>query len=349
MRIGIAYDLKQDFVHEGPQPDDILEEYDSLETVEAIAGALRGLGHETINLGGGRLFLQRLLSQNPATKPDLIFNLAEGCGGRCREAHVPAVCEIVGVPCTHSDPLTLALTLDKQLTKRLLASYGVPTAPCCLIEHLGLVAGMALPPFPVIAKPNGEGSSMGIGRECVCLEPDTLFDRVRSLLRDYRQPVLIESFLPGVEVTVAVTGNGAGAQVIGAMEIAPRQGDTQDFVYGLEVKRNYLSEVDYHVPPRLTADTRAAIEETALRAYGALGCRDIARIDLRLDGAGQPCLIEINALPGLDPVRSDVPILCRKIGMSYKNLIGEIIRHSTERTGPNALGATPRARRIDPI
>jgi D-alanine-D-alanine ligase len=331
MRIGIAYDLKQDVVREGPQPDDLLEEYDTPETIAALALALRALGCDTVELGGGRSFLQRMLAAPGAV--DLVFNIAEGQGSRSREAHVPAVCEMLGVPYTHSDPLTLALTLDKELTKRVVASHGIATAPSCLIERTSDVEAVPMPPFPVIAKPNGEGSSMGIRRNAVCRDRDALACRIAELLANYRQPVLVESFLPGAEVTVAVIGNGDGAHALGAMEIAPRQGGSEHFIYGVETKRNYLAEVDYHVPPRLPGKALAAIEAMALAVYRILSCRDVARIDLRLDRAGSPCLLEANALPGLDPTRSDLPILCGHLGITYEDLIGRIVRLAAARWG----------------
>ncbi len=329
MRIGIAYDLKTDVVGTRAQPDDMLEEYDTPETIGALGRALRALGCDAIELGGGRGFLERMLAAPQGV--DLVFNIAEGHGSRSREAHVPAVCEILGVPYTHSDPLTLVLTLDKELTKHIAASHGIATAPFCLIARVDDIADAALPPYPVIAKPNAEGSSMGIRRNAVCGDPAALAGRVEALLADYRQPVLVESFLPGTEVTVVVMGTGVGAHALGTMEIAPRGSATDQFVYGVETKRNYLTEVDYHVPPRLPAAAVAAIEESACAAYRALGCRDVARIDLRLDRAGVPCLLEVNALPGLDPTRSDVPILCSRLGISYENLIGRIVRHAAER------------------
>jgi D-alanine-D-alanine ligase len=257
--------------------------------------------------------------------------MAEGYGSRSREAHVPAVCEMLGVAYTHSDPLTLAVTLDKELTKRIAASHGIATAPSCLINHVDEVLERSFPPFPLIAKPNREGSSMGIRRRSLCRDRDTLLRQVDVLLANYRQPVLVESFLPGAEVTVAVMGNGAAAVVVGAMEIAPRCGEAAEFIYGVETKRNYLAEVDYHVPPRLSASTLRVIDDAALAAYQALGCRDIARIDMRLDGEGRPHLLEVNALPGLDPVRSDVPILCGRLGVPYARLVDRIVRHAVDR------------------
>jgi D-alanine-D-alanine ligase len=263
--------------------------------------------------------------------PDLVFNMAEGQGSRSREAHVPAACEMLGVPYTHSDPLTMALTLDKSMTKRIAASHGIATAPFCVIERSADIEEARLPPFPVIAKPNREGSSMGIRRDSICRDRAALVRQIENLLSDYRQPVVVESFLPGPEVTVAVLGNGADARALGAMEIAPRDGSGAAFIYGLETKRNYLSEVDYHVPPRLAAPTIAAIEETAAAVYRVMGCLDVARIDLRLDAAGRPCLVEVNALPGLDPVRSDLPILCGRLAIPYQALIDRIIGHAAAR------------------
>jgi len=331
MRIGLAFDLKDSVVAEGPQPDDILEEYDTPETIAALAATLRELGHETVELGGVRGFLERMVSCGFAETVDLVFNMAEGQGSRSREAHGPAVCEMLGVPYTHSDPLTLALTLDKALTKRVVASHGIATAPFSLIERIEDIEQVALPAFAVIVKPNAEGSSVGIRRHAVCRDRASLIAQVGELLATYRQPVLIEAFLPGAEVTVAVIGNGAGATMLGAMEIAPRDGDSEGFIYGVETKRNYLAEVDYHAPPRLPASSMTELERAALGAYRALGCRDLARIDFRLDRDRRPCLLEVNALPGLDPTRSDVPILCGRLGVSYKSLIEGIVRHAADR------------------
>jgi len=331
MRIGIAFDLKEHQVGEGPQPDDLFEEYDPPETVAAVARVLRGLGHETAGLGGRREFLERMVGYASLGTIDLVFNMAEGYGSRSREAHVPAVCEMLGVSYTHSDPLTLAVTLDKELTKRIAASHGIATTPSCLINQVGDVLETLFPPFPLIPKPNREGSSMGIRRDSLCYDRDSLLQHVEVLLANYGQPVLVESFLPGAEVTVAVMGNGAGAVVIGAMEIAPRCGNATEFIYSVETKRNYLAEVDYYVPPRLPSSTLRAIEDAALATYQALGCRDIARIDMRLDREGGPHLLEVNALPGLDPVRSDVPILCRLLGISYAQLVGNIVQEAVDR------------------
>jgi D-alanine-D-alanine ligase len=327
MRIGIAYDLKKDFAACGGAPDDLFEEYDSEETVDAIAAALRAAGHEPVKLGGGRRFIERTMK----TDVDLVFNIAEGRGSRSREAHVPAACEMLGIPYTHSDPLTLAVSLDKEIAKRLVASHGVATAPFCLLERPEDLAHARLPSFPVIAKLDCEGSSMGIRRHSRCDTREELEAQLGALFAGYRGPVLVESFLTGLEATVGILGTGASARVIAAMEVAPKKASPEGFIYSLEVKRNYLEEVDYHVPPRLPAPALAAIERTALAAYRALGCQDVGRVDVRLDGAGTPCFIEVNPLPGLNPVTGDLPILSGRAGMGYERLIAEIVENARAR------------------
>lgn len=334
MRIGIACDLRSEQEPDPRLPPDMLEEYDSEATLEAITSALRTLGHQAVRLGGGRRFLAWALAACAGENPvDLVFNIAEGRGSRSREAQVPAVCEMLGFPCTGSDPTTLALCMDKALTKRIAASHGVATAPFCLIESLQAIALAEFPALPALAKLNAEGSSIGILRDARCCTREALVDRVRMLLTDYRAPVLVEHFLEGVEVTVAILGTGPMARVVGSMEIAPRQPALQPFVYSIEVKRNFQQEVVYHVPPRLPATTVSAVERCALGAYRALGCRDIGRVDVRLDASGVPCLIEVNPLPGLNPRDGDLPIIWARSGRAYTELIAAIVEQAVPRMG----------------
>lgn len=334
MRLGIAYDLRREQQRDSDRPDDVLEEYDSEATVDAIAAALRDAGHEVLRLGGGREFLERALAASSGHAPvDLVFNIAEGRGSRSREAQVPAVCEMLGLPYTGSDPLSLALCLDKALSKRVAAGHGVATAAFCLVEDADGIDSAPFPPLPAIAKPNAEGSSIGVRRNARCTTREALADRVRALLADYRAPVLVEQFIAGVEVTVAILGTGPRARVVGTMEIAPRRVSDQPFVYSIEVKRNYRQEVDYHVPPRLGAASIAAIEACALAAYRALGCRDVGRVDLRLDPGGTPWLIEINPLPGLNPTDGDLPLIWQRGGRPYAELIAAILDQAVLRMG----------------
>lgn len=325
MKIGIAFDLKADFdasALSAGAPDDLLEEYDSPATVEAIARVLASRGHEPLLLGGGRRFVEHLLQ----ARPELVFNIAEGRGSRSREAHVPAVCEMLGIPCTHSDPLTMAVSLDKAMAKRVVASAGVPTPRFAVVERLEQLDGLELA-FPLFAKPLFEGSSMGVRRRSRCSDRSELRERVETLLSDYGEAVLVEEFCGGHEFTVAILGTGPGARVVSAMEVVPLVTPVADFVYSLEVKRNpnWREEIRYDAPPRRPVREVAQIEQVALDAYRALDCRDVGRVDVRCDASGAPKFIELNPLPGLAPGWSDIALLWERIGRSYDDLILSIL------------------------
>jgi D-alanine-D-alanine ligase len=329
MRIGITYDLKAD----GGLPDDFQEEFDSPVTIEAIAAAVRGLGHQVELLGDGRELLARLL----ADPPDLVFNTAEGQGvGRCREARVPAVLEMLGIPHTGSDPLTLAATLDKDCARRLVASAGVPVPVGIVVrpgEDVRAAARRARLPFPVIAKPAWEGSSKGIRSRCLVDSPEELPGVVAVLQQDHRQPVLLEEFVQGDELTVGVLGNEP-PRVLGIMRVLPTR-PTARFIYSLEVKRDYLRQVTYECPAALPEAITRRVADASLGAYRVLGCRDVSRLDFRLRD-GVPYFLEVNPLPGLNPESSDLVILAGRLGMSHARLIEAILEAALERlaTGP---------------
>ncbi len=328
MKIGIAYDLRTAHAPSANSPDDQLEELDSEGTIAALASAIKVLGHEPRRLEGGATFLKRVL-EDP---PELVLNIAEGFGTRSREAHVPAVLEMLRIPFTHSDPLTLAVALDKGVCKRLVASAKIPTPRFAIITRRSEAGALALT-FPVIAKPINEGSSIGIRNSSRITDARALAVHLERLTRDYEQPVLVEEFCPGPELTVGITGTGAEARVIGVMEISPRNTPLETFVYSLETKRNWQRDVCYSVPPRRDAAMLERATRLALDAYRALDCRDIGRVDLRLDAKGEPMFIELNPLPGLDPVKSDIVILARGMGWSYERLVGEIIASARKRHG----------------
>ena len=332
MDIGLAFDLKSDFAAPASAgaPDDLLEEYDSPATVDAVESALRARGHEVRRLGGGRRFLVAALE----APPDLVFNFAEGRGTRSREAHVPAACEMLGIPYTHSDPLTMAVSLDKAVAKRLVASAGVPTPRFAVVADAREVERVDLA-WPLFAKPACEGSSIGIRHGARLEDRAALRERVGRLLADYAEPVLVEEYCPGVEYTVAVLGTGASARVEGVMEIAPKQVAAADFVYSLERKRSlsWAQEIDYRVPPRRAADEVAAVESVALGAYRALGCRDVARVDVRCGRDGAPMFVEANPLPGIAPGWSDLALLWERLGRGYDDLVGAILDEARARLG----------------
>jgi D-alanine-D-alanine ligase len=326
MEIGLAFDLAPDAgLARSAGPDDRDEEYDSATTIEAVAEALGALGHRVRLLGGGRGLVRELLDR----PPDLVFNLAEGRGTRSREAHVPAVCELLSVPYTHSDPLTLAVCQDKSVCKRIVSGAGVATPRWQVVEDAE--AELALE-FPVLAKPLHEGSSIGIRSSSRSTNAVELRADLERLLGDYSQPVLVEEFCPGPELTVGITGDGHEAELLGVMEIAPRQGPIEEFVYSVEVKRE-SEAADYLVPPRLAPELVAQAAAAALRAYRALGCRDVGRVDLRLGADGVPQFLELNALPGLKPAWSDIVLLAERTGTSYEQLLGRIVSCARERLG----------------
>jgi D-alanine-D-alanine ligase len=315
----------------GQFPEDAFEELDSIETIEAIESVLHRAGHETLRLGGGRDFLVSVL-ENPV---DIVFNIAEGWRTRSREAHVPSVLEMLGIPYTGSDPLTLALTLDKGMAKRVVMSAGVLTPKFAVLRraedlnhHLS---------FPLILKPAWEGSSMGIRRNSKIEDINEFEEKFEWLINSYREPGLVEEFIQGEEVTVGVMGNG-NPRVMGMMMIRPRRGSSEDFIYSLEVKRNWREEVEYICPPPLSEETFNELTRSALAAYEALTCRDIARLDFRIGKDGMPYFLEANPLPGLNPETGDLSIMMQKEGMPYEELILSILDHAIRRQGLEAKG-----------
>jgi D-alanine-D-alanine ligase len=338
MRIGLAFDLKPDSSVEASGPDDQFEEFDSPETVQALREVIEKLGHTVIELGNGKSLVRKLLD-DPV---DLVFNFAEGSGvSRSRESRVPALCELLNIPYTGSDPLTLGLALDKDLARRTVEDAGVTTPQGIVVQYvpgeydgdyaefLPLLEEAELQ-LPVIAKPVCEGSSKGIRRRCLIETAEELGAVVVSLWKDYQQDVLIEEFIAGDEVTVGIIGNDPG-EIVGMMRIMPKQ-PTDKFVYSLEVKRNWREMVDYEAPAKLPAKTILAIEDAAISAYEILGCQDLCRIDFRIRD-GIPYFIEANPLPGLNPITADVFLIAKGQGWSYHDLIQAILDTALIRLG----------------
>jgi D-alanine-D-alanine ligase len=344
MRIGLAYNEKPRSAVGADDPantTDAYVEWDEPSTIDAVERALSIFG-SVVRLEADATFPQRLA----LARPQIVFNMAEGLSGSNREAHVPAICEYLGVHYTASDPLTLSLTLDKSRTKEILAFRGIPTAPFALVSAPGDLDRITLP-FPLFVKPVAEGSGKGIFANNLCESPAQLSERVLFLLDEYRQPVLVETYLPGREFTVAVLGNGPDAHclpIVGFDFTTLPAGATP--VYGYEAKwlwdtaENQL-EI-YECPARVPDQLRAAIERVSLDAYHALGCRDWCRIDIRLDAAGVPNVVELNPLPGIIPdpkMNSCMPKAARVAGMTYDRLIQEVVRIAWRRIHGRELAA----------
>ncbi len=331
-----------------PHADDEFAEWDSAETIDAVAAALATLG-DVIRLEADDDFPRKLRD----ARPDIVFNIAEGLRGVNREAHVPAICEFYGIPYSASDPFTLSLCLDKARTKEMLAYHGVRTAAFTVVRRESGIGNresngsrssrFPIPDsrFPVFVKPVHEGSSKGITEANYCRTQDELHAQVEFLLERYQQPVLIEEYLPGAEFTCAVLGNGGAARVlpiVGMNFEALPAGALP--VYGFEAKwiwdRPEKPLEMFECPARIDEELRNAIEAVALRAYRVLGCRDWSRIDVRLDATGKPNVVEVNPLPGILPNPADnscFPKAARAAGMSFDELIQACLLHAAERQG----------------
>ncbi len=323
MTVGLTYDLKDDYLAAGLSEEEAAE-FDKPETVEAIEAALRKRGLQTERIGHVKELVRRLAA---GERWDLVFNICEGQFGVGREAQVPALLDAFQIPYVFSDPLVLSLTLHKGLTKRVVRDAGVPTADFRVVERAEEADAVGLP-FPLFAKPVAEGTGKGIGARSVVRDRGELRDVCRRLLADFRQPVLVETFLPGREFTAGVVGTGAEAEVVGVMEVFAA--DDRPTVYSYESKKNYEELMRYRLADGPLAEECRAV---TLAAWRALDCRDGGRVDLRQDASGRVCFIEVNPLAGLHPIDSDLPIICRMVGIGYDELIARIVESARRRTG----------------
>ena len=329
MKVGITYDLQEYYLNHGMSEEDAAE-FDRPDTIEGIEKALRNLGYETDRIGNIFELTQRLVSRDCW---DMVFNIAEGVKGFAREAQIPALLDAYGIPYTFSDPMVLALTLHKGMTKHVIRDIGVPTPDFMVINRLKDLekCGMA---FPVFAKPVAEGTGKGIGSDSKIKDSKGLLEACRWILETFKQPVILESFLPGREFTVGITGTGDTAVSTGVMEVLLQEGADPDS-YSYANKKHYETRVKY----RLASDPEALkAAETALAAWCGLGCRDGGRIDLRSDENGIPMFLEVNPLAGLNPEISDLPILCGMSGISYQELIKRIMESALERINNTSSG-----------
>jgi D-alanine-D-alanine ligase len=309
---------------------DAEEEFDSPETIAALAETVRSLGHEVELLGDGEPMLRKLLD---GPRPELVFNIAEGLGiSRTRESRVPAVLEMLGIPCTGSDALTLAATLDKECAKRLVHHAGVATPGWALVEEGNVAAveeRLDRLRWPLFVKPNYEGSSKGVLRSGIVQNRTELETAIARLATAYHQPLLVEEFVEGEELTVGVVGNRP-PEILGIMRILPKRPTDGPFIYGIEVKRNWEEHLEYESPAKIAETDAEAVRRATLLCWRALGCRDVARFDFRLRD-GVPYFLEVNPLPGLSPFSGDIVFLARGVGISHRELIRRILEAALER------------------
>lgn len=327
MRIGLSYDLKEAIPLRRDAPEDAFEEYDPPETVEFIVSALEAKGHTVTKLGGGLEFVDTIR----CSEVDIVFNIAEGRGTyRSRESQVPSILEMLDIPYTGSDPQCLSICLDKPLVKKLLVSDGVNTPKWLIIANGAELYQAAWDefPFPAIIKPAYEGSSKGIRLDSIVNDPEQAIRTVQKLLAYYRQPVMVEEFINGDEITIGLMGNFP-PKILGMMRILPCKKDSP-FVYSVEVKRDWKALVDYECPACIENKIWNKLLDSSLKIFKSLGCRDFARVDFRVSRDSEPYFIEINPLPGLGSY-SDLVIMAIKMGWSHENLISTILDSALER------------------
>ena len=325
MRIGLTYDLKSEHLAMGVSMEDAAE-FDKEETIEGIENALRELGHQTDRIGHAKALVKRL---EAGDRWNLVFNICEGQHGVAREAQVPAILDLYGVPYVFSDPLVLALTLHKGMTKSVVRDAGVPTSDFCVYETAEDLESLRFG-APFFVKPVAEGTGKGCSSKSIVRDRAALAGVCDELVARFRQPALIEPYLAGREFTVGITGTGRKANVVASMEIV-LLANAEKGVYSYSNKGHYEDRVAYRPCDTARDPVAAAAERVSLAAWHALGCRDGGRVDIRCDADQSPMFLEVNPLAGLNPTDSDLIILARMAKISYTELIGRIMASATAR------------------
>jgi D-alanine-D-alanine ligase len=350
LKIAVLANFKQNAPAHPGMPPDAWAELDTQSTTDAIVAALQAAGHAAVVLEGGLSMVEQLL----LVAPDICFNICEGHGGDSRESHVPAILEMLRIPYTGSGVLTLAVTLDKPLTKRVLDYHGLPTPDFQVFQHAD---GPVRPDltYPLFVKPSREGSSLGVTAASIVTNERELRSQVAQQLVRFQQPILVERFVRGREVTVGVVGNvagkrlgdwavrtGPGGGVPGGLRVLPplevyveKYDAGRSGVYVGRIKSDPGDEYHYSCPADLPSTLSAELRSLAASAFDLTGCRDVARVDFRLDAddGDRPYVLEVNALPGLSPGYSDLVLAAEAVGIAYPDLITSIVDHACSRYG----------------
>jgi len=326
LKIGITYDLRDEYLKEGYNLEETAE-FDLLDTIESIEKAIIDNGFQADRIGNVKALTRQLVAGN---RWDLVFNIAEGLHGFGREAQVPALLDAYNIPYTFSDPLGHALTLHKGMTKHVLRDMGIPTPDFAVVSYESEIADINLP-LPLFAKPVAEGTGKGITSLSKITNREELHRICKYILQTFKQPALVETYLPGREFTVGILGSGKNAKVLGAIEVVLKPAAEKN-AYSYENKEHYDRLVQYIL---VDDDEAKQAKEISLRLWCGLDLKDAGRVDLRSDARGAPHFMEVNSLAGLNPKRSDLPILCNLLGMSYDELISSIIKSALRRTNIN--------------
>jgi len=319
MRVGLTYDLRSWYLDRGYSMEDTAE-FDKQETVDAIDTALRNMGCETEPVGNSFQLIEALAA---GKRWDLVFNIAEGLYGDGRESVVPAILDQYRIPYVFSGPVIMGVSLNKYLTRLIVASAGVPVSPGMLISKVEDVKKCKLQ-YPLFVKPVSEGTGKGITEKSLINTQLDLRRMVGWILKRFDQPALVEEYLPGREFTVGVIGTGEETVAIGGMEIEC----ADNLPYSVEFKENYQQFCKY-IP--MNNDFAEESKIVALDVWKALGGVDAGRVDVKADRNGRICFMEVNPLAGLHPVHSDLPILSRMAGIEYQVLMEMIIKACLKR------------------
>jgi len=319
MKVGLTYDLRSWYTDRGYSMDETAE-FDKQETVDALADSLTLMGYDPEPIGNAFQLIEALAA---GRKWDIVFNIAEGLYGDGRESVVPAILDQYKIPYVFSGPVIMGLSLNKHLAKLVVASAGVPVSPGYLVTELKDLNKCNLI-YPLFVKPVSEGTGKGITEKSLVHSSLELEKMVTWILDEFRQPALVEEYLPGREFTVGIVGYGEEAKAIGGMEVMT----INNLPYSVEVKENYQNYCSYKP---LDTDIADECRSVALSAWKALDAVDAGRIDLKADRNGKICFIEANPLAGLNPVHSDLPILARMYGIEYQTLLEMIMKAALRR------------------
>ncbi|MEM1673955.1 MAG: ATP-grasp domain-containing protein [Candidatus Bathyarchaeia archaeon] len=339
LRVGLTYNLRRKVKPGDNLPEDFYVEFDEESTVNAIASALRKGGCRVIKIEADENAYMRLRR----CKPDIVFNIAEGLLGESRESHIPVILEMLGIPYTGSGPATLAICLNKAMTHKVLSAYDIPSPNFQVFRRADENLDSSLN-FPLVVKPLLEGSSKGIRSSSLVRDEESLRRQVSWIIENYHQPAIVEEFMPGREFTVGLIGNDE-PYVLPIVEIqldklpkgvSPIYSYEAKWVWDTLEKPLDIFRCPADIPPELNEEIR----EIAIKTFEILECRDICRIDIRLDGDGVPRVLEVNPLPGLIPdpnAHSCLPEAARAAGFTYEELICTILWQALKRYGIHHL------------
>lgn len=348
MHVALLANLKKNAPAWKGMPADRWDDLDSKETIEAITRALESGGHRVTFLEGSLSLVEAL----PRVKPDICFNICEGHFGDAREAHVPAILEMMRIPYTGSRVMTLALALDKPMTKRVLSYHNLPTPAFQTFERVNEPLDPDIS-FPVFVKPSREGTGMGVSPDSIVQDEEQLREQLRVQFERYDQPILVEHFIDGREVTVGVVGNlpgpvawrlpededaprvSRGLTFFPPMEIDLDRYESEAGIYTSRIKTELVHDFHWTCPANLEPIMAEELNWLTAATFRVTGCQDVARVDFRLDrhDNDKAYILEINPLPGLNPEYSDLCIEARVYGWSYEELVNRILDEAIEREG----------------